>query len=175
MNTTKETFKVVIIREDGILKTGAKLIVNSEISGYSELDRNREYTISEVKEVFKMDAVKSMIYVSLKEFPNNEYSSSIFSIVPTKFNVYRWKGYYILAVSEEQAQRIWNTWIDNLEIEAADGRPKLFKFVNNLINRGDQELFPRAIKRLHTEYPFPCIIEDLNFEKEPVYIYRFPE
>ena len=38
------------------------------------------------------------------------------------------EGYYILALSEEQAQRIWNTWIDNLEIVAADGRPKMYKF-----------------------------------------------
>lgn len=30
-----------------------------------------------------------------------------------------------------------------------------------------------AIK-IYEEYSFPCIVEDLEFEKEPVYVYKFP-
>lgn len=162
------------VREDGILRIGTKLVISPEIIGFLEVEREKEYRVTNVEKVIKLDSPKPIYYITLDELGERVYTDGIFSIVPTNFNVYRWKGYYILALSEEQAQRIWNTWIDNLEIVAADGRPKMYKFVNNLQNRGDQELFPRIIRRLHSEYSFPCIVEDLEFEKEPVYVYKFP-
>lgn len=170
----KKEEEKVVIREDGVLKAGVKLIVRPEYAAsYSGIQRGLAYTVSGIREVYKLDMNGPMYYVSFAEsLPNTEYPSSIFSIVPTNFNVYRWKGYYILATSEEQAQRIWDTYVDYLEIKAADGRPKLHKLVNNLKNRGDQELFPRIVKRVHSEYPFPCIVGDLDFEEEPVFTYK---
>lgn len=162
------------VREDGILRIGVKLVISPKIIGFPEIEREKEYKVTNVEKVIKLDSPKPIYYITLDGLGERVYTDGIFSIVPTNFNVYRWKGYYILALSEEQAQRIWNTWIDNLEIVAADGRPKMYKFVNNLQNRGDQELFPRIIRRLHSEYSFPCIVEDLEFEKEPVYVYKFP-
>lgn len=162
------------VREDGILRIGTKLVISPEIIGFPEVEREKEYRVTNVEKIIKLDSPKPIYYITLDGLGERVYTDGIFSIVPTNFNVYRWKGYYILALSEEQAQRIWNTWIDNLEIVAADGRPKMYKFVNNLQNRGDQELFPRIIRRLHSEYSFPCIVEDLEFEKEPVYVYKFP-
>lgn len=170
----KQKQGIYVVKEDGILEVGTKLVISPEIIGYPEIERGKEYKITNIEKVVKMDSPKPIYYLTLDGLGEREYSDGIFSIVPINFNVYRWKGYYILALSEEQAQRIWNTWIDNLEIVAADGRPKMYKFVNNLQNRGDQELFPRIIRRLHSEYSFPCIVEDLGFEKEPVYVYKFP-
>lgn len=174
MKENLKTDQQVVIREDGILKVGTKLVIKPEyLIKYPNIQKDREYIVSSVREVYDTELFDHITYISIEELPEVEYSAKMFSIVPTNFNVYRWKGYYILANSEEHAQRIWNTWIDNLEIVAADGRPKMYKLVNNLKNREDQELFPRAIKRLHSECSFPCIVEDLNFEKEPVFIYKF--
>ena len=174
MEEILKTDQKVVIREDGILMAGTKLVIKPEyLVKYPNVQRDREYIVSSVREVYDAELYSYITYVSIEELPEVEYSAKMFSIVPTNFNVYRWKGYYILANSEEHAQRIWNTWIDNLEITAADGRPRMYKLVNNLKNKEDQELFPRVIKRLHSEYSFPCIVKDLDFEEEdPVYIYK---
>ena len=87
-----------------------------------------------------------------------------------KFNVFRWKGYIILATSLEQAQRIWNTWIDSLKISAGDGRLSLFKAIKILENLEERELFPKRIDMV-CEFEYPCIIKNI-WEFEPVFVYK---
>lgn len=88
------------------------------------------------------------------------------------FSVYKWKGYFILANSEEQAQRMWYTWIDSLRISAEDGKPELLKMVTTLENLNDSNLFPKLLNGIKCEYCYPCIVRDLEWEKDPVFVYK---
>ena len=83
------------------------------------------------------------------------------------FDVYKWKNHYLLAESISQAQLMWSTWVDYLRIEAGEGKPRLFKMVNNLCNLQDKELFPRRLN-IKCEYKYPCIMKNLEWDNDSV-------
>ena len=60
--------------------------------------------------------------------------------------MYKWNGYYILANSEEQAQRIWTS--SGLSSK----------------NGIEFELFPKQSTRIIAESTWPCRVEDLDYE-----------
>lgn len=86
-----------------------------------------------------------------------------------EYYVYKWCGYYILAHSIEQAQRIWETWADRERILASEsgdyGKLKI------ITKETDQELFPKRLKKLKAEAPCPCIVESVDWDK-PLYCYQ---
>lgn len=169
MEKSSEKISKQFIREDGLLKIGSKVIMSTTIN--KKLSPGIGYTVSDIYE----DNINNLIFIEFLETGKEKFNADDFKIIPTEFDVYKWKGYYILALSIEQAQRIWKTWIDKLSIMAADGgSQKLFKFINNLINTQDKELFPYRIG-IKCEYIFPCIVEDLEWEKEPLFVYKCME
>lgn len=158
------------IREDGLLRIGSKVEVIPGTNTMTRLTPGINYTISKIYE----NETGNKISIELLEIKEEVFNGDDFRIIPVEFDVYKWKGYYILAISVEQAQRIWQTWIDKLNIMAADGKPELLKYIKNLLNTQDKELFPYRIK-MKCEYSFPCIVKDLEWEENPVFVYKYME
>lgn len=152
----------VITRNDGILCIGRKV----------ELIDDSIYTIIDIKlSENSSSAADYLIYLDGK--PDPVKLDSIKRILPLNFNIYMWKGYYILANSTEQAQRIWDTYIDILRIKSEDGSINSLKLIKKLNSGIDSELFPKLISRLKCESSFPCIVDSLEFDKEPIYEYKY--
>lgn len=154
----------VITRNDGIIRIGGKV----------ELTDGNVYSVESIicsSEDSTNNVNKYLIYLDGKPDPVN--IEDIVNILPINFNIYRWKGYYILANSIEQAQRIWDTYIDILKIKSEDGNSKSLKLVKKLNSGVDSELFPRLINKLKCESSFPCIVDSLEFDKEPIYEYKY--
>lgn len=155
----------------GLITKRTKVTINSDWKGGipGELKVGEVYTISEV-----------MLYnggmVSIEEIkPGIHYDVKMFEPVPFEYNVFNWKGHYILAKDVEQAQRIWDTWIDLEKMEAAErGDFKRFKKITIREGKGDSELFPKQLRRLKCEAPYPCIVSELDWD-EPLYEYTYTE
>lgn len=125
------------------------------------LDPEKDYT---VKWIYPLGNT-----LELEEIPQEcVLPYDIFEPTIKVFNVYKWKKHYILSDSINGAQNVWNTWIDILKIVAGDGKPKLFKKVNNLCNIQDDQLFPKQINGMKCEYPCQCILKDLEWEDNSV-------
>lgn len=152
----------VITRNDGIIRIGGEV----------DLADGRTYLVENIVRSSE-DSNKSNYLIYLKDKSSPVKVEDIIKIHPINFNIYRWKGYYILANSIEQAQRIWDTYIDILKIKSEDGNSKSLKLSKKLNSGTDSELFPRLISRLKCESSFPCIVDSLEFDKEPIYEYKY--
>ena len=161
-------------REDGVMRVGTKVRFNQEkcIDRIESTLLEREFTVSEViRNTFGFlsydGKLRPVAMIRLEEIPEKTFGHGLFSIVPTKYDVYKWKKHYILSISMEQARIVWDTYIDKLKIEAGDGKPKLFKLANHLENLQDPELFPRKIG-ITCEYIFPCVLRNLEWDDDSV-------
>lgn len=152
----------VITRNDGIIRIGGEV----------ELSDRRTYLVENIVQSSE-NSNKSDYLIYLKDKSSPICVEDVVKILPINFNIYRWKGYYILANSIEQAQRIWDTYIDILKIKSEDGNSKSLKLSKKLNSGVDSELFPRLISRLKCESSFPCIVDSLEFDKEPIYEYKY--
>lgn len=152
----------VITRNDGIIRIGGEV----------DLADGRTYLVENIVRSSE-DSNKSNYLIYLRDKSSPVKVEDIIKIHPINFNIYRWKGYYILANSIEQAQRIWDTYIDILKIKSEDGNSKSLKLSKKLNSGTDSELFPRLISRLKCESSFPCIVDSLEFDKEPIYEYKY--
>ena len=151
----------IITRNDGIICIGGRVrLIDGSI-----------YKVQDIEYSIDSEDNSYLIYLEGKSDPIKE--CDIDGILPINFNVYKWKGYYILANSTEQAQRIWNTYIDILKIKSEDGNPGLLKLISKLNSGIDPELFPKLVNRLKCESSFPCIVDSLEFDKEPIYEYKY--
>lgn len=166
--------KTFVSTDLGEFKIGGKVKLNPNRDENFEyngtLENDTYYTIRK----FIRNGDSIFVNVELEEIPCQQFPLYDFIPKPTAFNVYKWKKHYILSGSINQAQLIWNTWLDLLEIQAGEGRPKLFKVVNNLKNIQDDELFPRRLN-ITCEYKYPCILKNLEWDDDSVlYTYRYP-
>ena len=136
---------LLCLTNGGILKKGSKVQLDTNYAGELNtfyLIANKIYT---VEDVFVSDYGE--VTLILEGHPEEIVYCDYLKIEPRNFNVYKWNGYYILANSEEQAQRIWTS--SGLSSK----------------NGIEFELFPKQITRIKAESTWPCIVEDLDYEK----------
>lgn len=142
----EENGKIICKTNQGILREGLVVMLDQNYNGDLNsffLNPDEKYKISEVL----LDEVYgdvTLILVDHEEEPI--YCDYLNLITPKSYYVFKWKGYYILAESVNQAQEIWN-------VSKLKGK------------NSDDLLFPKQITRLKAEAAFPSIVSDLDWEE----------
>lgn len=143
----EENGKLICETNQGVLKEGSTVTLDSDYKGELNpffLRPDREYLISEILN----DSFYSKISLIIKGYEEEPVYCDYLNIIKNKpeFDVFKWKGYYILANSIDQASEIWEK--------------------SNLPEKElDQELFPHQLKRLKAEADYPCVVNDLDWEE----------
>ena len=143
----EENGKLICETNQGILKEGSMVTLDSDYKGELNpffLRSDREYLVSEILN----DNFYSKISLIIKGYEEEPVYCDYLNIIKNKpeFDVFKWKGYYILANSIDQASEIWEK--------------------SNLPEKElDQELFPHQLKRLKAEADYPCVVNDLDWEE----------
>ena len=170
MDKHKISCQGIITSDEGNIEVGEK--VRFKDSRYGE---NKEFTVSEVTYTVDLETfhskVTSTYFVKLEELPGKEFLTDDIYKPPINYNVYRWKRHYILAKSPEEALKVWNSMIDELLLISSDSRkPKMYKLIENLNRSQEKEVLPVYIN-MKCEYQFPCIIKNLDWNEDPMFVY----
>ena len=104
---------------------------------------DREYLVSEILN----DSLYSKISLIIKGYEEEPVYCYYLNLLNRRdFDVFKWKGYYILAESIDQASEVWEK--------------------SGLVEKEqNQELFPYQLKRIKAEANNPCIVDDLDWEE----------
>ena len=143
----EENGKLTCETNQGILKEGVMVTLDLDYKGELNpffLRSDREYEIAELLK----DDLYDKIFILIKGYEEEPVYCDYLNIIKNKpeFDVFKWKGYYILANSIDQASEIWEK--------------------SNLPEKElDQELFPHQLKRLKAEADYPCVVNDLDWEE----------
>lgn len=137
--------KIVCKTNQGILKENVAVKLDPEYVGELNpffLEKDKIYIIHEI--------LKNFVYGDVTVFLKDHYEEPIYYnylniVSPTLYNLYKWKGYYILAESIDQAQLIW---------EKSGLSEK----------ESDDLLFPKKITNIKSESIFPSIIDKLDWD-----------
>lgn len=142
----EENGKLICETNQGILKEGSTVTLDSDYKGELNpffLRSDREYLVSEILN----DSLYSRISLIIKGYEEEPVYCYYLNLLNRRdFNVFKWKGYYILAESIDQASEVWEK--------------------SGLVEKEqDQELFPYQLKRIKAEANNPCIVDDLDWEE----------
>lgn len=137
----EEKGEFICITNQGILKKGTVVVLDEKYKG----DLNRFFLNVRDKYIV-CDILKDSIFGGVTLFLNNHPEEPIYyeylNISSLNlFNVYKWKGYYILADSLLDAQLLWEK--SNLEIK-----------------KEDYLLFPKQLHKTRSESLYPSIVDE---------------
>lgn len=168
--TSKNKVNEYFLGENGKIRVGGKVLFRDSRYGEDE-----EFTVTEITYTVDIETFHSNVscayFIGLEEFPGIEFPLDELYPAPINYNVYKWKKYYILAESPEEALKIWTSMIDELLFNLVhDKKPKMYKLIENLNEPKEMGTLP-VYANMKCEYPFPCIVRSLEWNEDPVFVY----